>query len=119
MPTFGERLRMLRMEKNLTQEQLGSFFNMRKSRISQYELDKRQADDEAKKQFANFFNVSVDYLIGRSDIRDARISFFKENEDAVLDNIYKIYHQLPAEKQKDLEQYARFLKNKDKLNEDL
>lgn len=70
MPTFGERLKSLRIEKDLTQEQLGEHFGMKKSRISQYELDKRQADDELKKLFADYFNVSIDYLIGRSDIRN-------------------------------------------------
>lgn len=70
MPTFGERLKLLRIERNLTQEQLGQHFKMKKSRISQYELDKRQADDELKKLFADYFNVSLDYLLGYSDIRN-------------------------------------------------
>lgn len=67
MVTFGERLRLLRKENNLTQEQLASYFGMKKSRISQYELDKRQADDDFKKQLADFFNVSLDYLLGRTN----------------------------------------------------
>lgn len=70
MPTFGERLKLLRSERNLTQEELGQHFKMKKSRISQYELNKRQADDELKKSFADYFNVSLDYLLGYSDIRN-------------------------------------------------
>lgn len=70
MSTFGDRLKLLRIEKHLTQEQLAEKFGMKKSRISQYELNKRQADDELKKLFANYFNVSLDYLLGQSDIRN-------------------------------------------------
>ena len=51
MPSFGERLRQLRIEKNLTQEELANYFGLHKTRISQYELNKRQADDEMKKKY--------------------------------------------------------------------
>lgn len=64
---FGTRLRSLREERNLSQEKFGKVFSMKKSRISQYELGKRQPDHQALVQFAEFFGVSVDYLLGRTD----------------------------------------------------
>lgn len=70
MATFGERLRSLRIEKELNQEEFGSIFNMTKSRISQYETSRNEADDETKKMFADYFKVSLDYLMGRTNIRD-------------------------------------------------
>ena len=81
MNDFGSRLRQLRQEKQLTQEELGKFLGKSKNNISQYETNKRQADDETKKQLANFFKVSVDYLLGRSDIR---------NPDELLNNDNKL-----------------------------
>ncbi len=70
MATFGDRLRSLRLEKSLSQEELGKIFNMTKSRISQYETSKHEADDETKKIFADYFKVSLDYLLGRTNIRN-------------------------------------------------
>ena len=70
MATFGERLRSLRIEKELNQEEFGKLFNMTKSRISQYETSRNEADDETKKIFADYFNVSLDYLMGRSNVRN-------------------------------------------------
>lgn len=70
MNDFGSRLRQLRQEKQMTQEELGKFLGKSKNNISQYETNKRQADDETKKQLANFFKVSIDYLLGRSDIKN-------------------------------------------------
>lgn len=67
MSSFGKRLRQLRIEKNLTQEELGNVIKKSKHNISKYELDQRQADDETKKQLATFFNVSLDYLMCYSE----------------------------------------------------
>lgn len=75
LATFGERLRSLRLEHNLTQEELGNKFGLKKSRISQYELNKRQPDDELKKQFAQYFSVTLDYLMGLSDVKNDSKSY--------------------------------------------
>ena len=85
MATFGERLRSLRIEKDLNQEDFGKTFNMPKSRISQYETNKRQADDETKKIFADYFKVSLDYLMGRNDIRKPEaLSLDKELQQLLM-----------------------------------
>lgn len=86
MVNFGSRLRQLRTEKGLTQEELGKVFNMKKSRISQYETNKRQADDETKKQLADFFNVSLDFLLGHSNIRNYEQPSTPDQELAALLN---------------------------------
>ncbi|GMQ58960.1 hypothetical protein AN1V17_33570 [Vallitalea sediminicola] len=64
MSSFGEKLRNIRLQNNLTQEQLGKIIGKTKYNISKYELNQRQADDETKRQIAEFFNLSLDYLLG-------------------------------------------------------
>lgn len=86
MATFGDRLRNLRIEKNLTQEEFGKIFNMPKSRISQYETNKRQTDDETKKIFADYFKVSVDYLLGRTDIKNPESLTIDEEFQSLLND---------------------------------
>ena len=64
-----KRLAELRKEKNLTQTALAMKLNMTQNMISFYEKGKYQPSIEILKVLADFFNVSVDYLIGHSDTR--------------------------------------------------
>lgn len=65
--TFGERLAYLRESKNLTQVELANLILISRSRLSLYETDKREPDLQTVKQFADFFGVTTDYLLGRPD----------------------------------------------------
>ena len=101
MSSFGERLRELRIENNLTQEELASHFGLHKTRISQYELNKRQADDEMKKKFALYFNVSLDWLLGLSDIRN----YTDDSNITIALNSDKDYDDLPDEAIKEINNF--------------
>ena len=78
--TFGERFKELRLEKGLTQQELAEDFNkiyghtFSKPSISQYENGKRTPENQALKNFASYFNVSIDYLLGVSDIKNNNIN---------------------------------------------
>lgn len=65
--SFGKRLRNLRENKGLTQEELGKIINQKKSNISKYENERLQPSMETINSFAEYFNVSIDYLFGRTD----------------------------------------------------
>lgn len=67
MKTFGPRLRLLRNEKQLTGEELGRIFNVTKVAISNWESGNRTPDAEMFIKVADFFDVSLDYLFGRTD----------------------------------------------------
>ena len=73
MATIGERIKQLRKEYDLTQEQFGNLFGVVKSTVSMYESNKSIPDDEMKKKIAEYFNVSLDWLMGRTDIRNPYI----------------------------------------------
>ncbi|MBC3901564.1 helix-turn-helix domain-containing protein [Acetobacterium malicum] len=64
---FGDRLKLLRLENNMTQEELGNLLSKSKNNISQYETGKREPDLETLKIISNYFKVSLDYLLGNSD----------------------------------------------------
>lgn len=61
------RLRELRKEKHLTLKQLGNIIGVTECAISQYELGKREPSKEILVRLADFFGVSVDYLLGRTE----------------------------------------------------
>jgi transcriptional regulator with XRE-family HTH domain len=67
MATFGERLKLLREQKDLSQEALGKIFHLTQSIIAHYEAGRKQPSQQTLRKFADFFNVSVDYLLGRTD----------------------------------------------------
>lgn len=61
------RLRELRKTRNISQVKLAVDLNMSQNNISRYETEARQADYETLIAFGDYFNVSVDFLIGRTD----------------------------------------------------
>ena len=64
---FGERLKSLRHEKNLTQEEIAEILNVGRPTIAGYETKNKEPNYETLKKLADFFNVSIDYLLGRTD----------------------------------------------------
>jgi transcriptional regulator with XRE-family HTH domain len=73
MATLGERIKQLRLEHELTQEEFGKLFGVTKYSVSLYESNKSSPSDEIKKKIAEHFNVSLDWLMGRTDVRNAFI----------------------------------------------
>lgn len=69
MSSFGERLRDLRKEKNLLQSEFGSVFGLSPSGIGSYERNEREPSYSHLVAFSDFFNVSIDYLMCRTDER--------------------------------------------------
>lgn len=65
------RLKELRAERGLNQTELARELGTTQSNISGWETGKWEADNTALQQIADFFGVTVDYLLGRSDSRTA------------------------------------------------
>ena len=61
------RLRDLRTKKKISQLKLAMDLNMNQNTISRYENMEREADYETLIRFADYFGVSLDYLLGRVD----------------------------------------------------
>lgn len=60
------RLKQLRIERNITQLRLAMDLNMSQNTISRYENEKREAGYNELIKFADYFNVSIDYLLERT-----------------------------------------------------
>ena len=61
------RLKELRKKKHITQLRLAMDLNMNQNTISRYETGEREADYKTLILFADYFGVSIDYLLGRTD----------------------------------------------------
>lgn len=66
MAEFGDMLSELRHDRNLTQAELALKIYVTPGTISNYESNVHYPDVEKLKQLADFFNVTTDYLLGRS-----------------------------------------------------
>ncbi|MFA7533641.1 MAG: helix-turn-helix transcriptional regulator [Tissierellaceae bacterium] len=73
--TFSDRLRLLREEKFLTQNDLAKMLNISRQSISNYESGTRFPNDvQILIKLSQIFSVSVDYLVGISNIRSPAIN---------------------------------------------
>ena len=61
------RLKELRKKRHMTQQRLAIELNMTQNSISRYENEVREADYQTLIKFADYFNVSIDYLLERTD----------------------------------------------------
>lgn len=64
---FSDRLKYLRTEKNLTQRDLANILDITSGAIGMYESGKRFPNSEILNKIADYFGVSMDYLMGRTD----------------------------------------------------
>jgi len=65
---FGKRIKELRVQHNMTQSDLARLLKVSPSTIGMYEQGRRDPDTDTINFLADFFNVSADYLLGRTDI---------------------------------------------------
>ncbi|TCU64445.1 DNA-binding XRE family transcriptional regulator [Tissierella praeacuta] len=112
---IGKRIKALRNERNLLQKDLAEKLNLSQQTISLYESEKRQPDYQILQSIADFFNVSVDYLLGRTDIKDSSVLYVKENNihNEIIDEIKKLSPESQDELKKYIENYVELLRIKD------
>lgn len=103
---FLNRLRELRVERELLQSDIAKLINKSERTVGFYETGERDMNTETLAILANFFNVSIDYLLGKSDIRNP--------EKADLDKLQiglsaKDYSNITDEQIKQIEDFAKFV----------
>ena len=71
MSLFSKRLKELREEHGLSLRELAEKCGLSKSAVHLYELGTRNPKREALEEFACFFNVDMDYLLGKTDVKNS------------------------------------------------
>ena len=67
MAQFDKILKLLRAEKAMSQQDLADALGISKSAINMYERGERQPNFETLESIADYFNVDIDYLLGRTN----------------------------------------------------
>jgi len=96
MKTCGQRISELRESQKLTQGELSSRLEITRASLSHYETGRRVPDYETLKKIADFFRVSVDYLIGRTE----------DPEPAINENVKIFEESLELSDEKILERFT-------------
>lgn len=89
---IGNRIKILRLEKGSTQKQLSEYLGLTPKMISFYEKEERFPPHDIILKLADYFDVTTDYLLGRSEKKQYRISNSTKNKD--VEYIETIYDKL-------------------------
>lgn len=92
--TFGERLRQIRKEQNLSQEALAQLLGTSKQMLSRYELNQRSPRIEQVHKYAEKLHVPVDYLLGDTEAEAITKVFWTEKREKPF---YKIFIDVTVE----------------------
>lgn len=113
---FAERLASLRNDRDIKQKDIAELLNVSASTPSHYELGIHAPDIDALIKLADYFNVTIDYLVGRSNSATQWSALSKpiklSNKEICVDELLHDIYCLPVEDRDDLLKYLILLKIK-------
>lgn len=110
---FGQILRELREERGIYQKELASYLNVSISTISNYENGVHFPDLDVLCQIAEFFNISTDYLLGRTQYQyDIKMLNQSLTSEYTVTNLINTIIELPGREKESLLEYVEYLKTR-------
>lgn len=79
--TLGEKIALLRSQKKLTQERLAQALGISRASLAKYETNKNEPDLDTIRKIANFFDVSIDYLLDNTTSKKQSVDIKEALED--------------------------------------
>lgn len=108
MATLADRLKELRKSNNLTQAELGRILGVGKTTVSMYETDNSTPSDEIKLKISEHFNVSLDYLLGKTDKKN----YTEDPTITIALHSDSDYDDLPKEAIDEINNFVEYIKQK-------
>lgn len=106
---LSNKLKQLRSTTNNTQSDFANKIGIARTTYAMYEQGKREPDYETLKKIANFYNVSIDYLLDMTDIKQNE-EFEAWANDPESNIFFKEYIESPEERKKALLQVWEIIK---------
>lgn len=115
MNKFALRLRDLRREVDITADELSKILGCSYANISQWENGRNYPKQEMAEKLCDYFNISLDYLMGRSDIKNPNhnINITKDDFTVAFSNLQG---NLTEEDKRQILKMAQFLAEENKNN---
>lgn len=105
------RLKDLRIEKGLLQSDIAKIINKGERTVGFYETGERDMNTETLAILSDFFNVSIDYLLGKSDVRNPGKQIDDILNEAMIGMSKEEYEALNETQKKQIRDFAIFVKN--------
>lgn len=103
------RIKQLREEKELNQIELGKVIGVSGQALGMYENEKRGLDTKTASVLADYFDVSVDYLLGKSDIRNPEKEIDFDPSKLYIGLSAKDYENITDTQIKQIEELAKVI----------
>lgn len=109
---FKNRLKILRKERGLTQSDLANYLNTSKANVSRWELGDHEMSYSTLNELASFFDTTIDYLLGVSDIRNIENQLLdKQKFDSYFFSLYEEISDLNDEQKEEILKVIKIIKN--------
>lgn len=129
MGNFQSVLKSLRKANGLTQDELAKILKISRSTIGMYENGSREPDYETLEAIADYFNVDIDYLLGRTNkttiipnhyyLNDETRQIAQEAfENPELRTLFKVARDIPPERLRAHIEFMKSLKEQERGNND-
>ena len=110
---LNNRLKSLRNEKGALQKDVAEYLKISTSAYVFYEQGKRIPDVETLNKLSDYYNVSIDYLLGKSSIKESAEDIINDNSlTLALHNDNDIDGELPEEAKKEIKDFIEYVKHK-------
>jgi len=110
--SFGHNLAKLRTEKGICQKEVAAYMNVTIATISNYETDRHFPDGDALCKLADYFGVTVDYMLGRTSFRyDPQQLSRPLTKNYTVSDLINTSLELSPRNRFLLKEYAQMLKN--------
>lgn len=106
MSNFHIRVKELRISRKLSQQELADYLKISKSSVNMYERGEREPGLDMLETIADFFNVDMDYLMGKSNMPHRYLIPSTEKLTVEEQQLIKIYKSLNAEGRNQLMEQA-------------
>ena len=108
---FGNRIKQLRNELGLTQEDFAKKIGYTRTAISAWEIGRNEPSNADTVKIANFFGCSIDYLLGKTDVRNPGKQIDDVLNEAMIGMSKEEYDKLTDMQKKQIRDFAIFVKN--------
>ena len=105
------RLKFLREEKGLFQSDIAKFLGISVAAVGFYENEKRDMSPDTIIKLAEYFNVSTDYLLGKTDVKNPGRQIDDVLNEAMIGMSKEEYEALNETQKKQIRDFAIFVKN--------
>lgn len=120
---LGERLSKLRLSRNLTQQQLADSVNISRGTYAQYEINRREPDNDTLSKLAAFFEVSIDYLVTGKHPSESIVSreeeeFLKWVDENLESSFFYDFSKSPEESKREMMETLKFIWEREKKRQE-